>query len=165
MMSHLVADNFLLTSNCELCFSKRSDGTLNLMSTNSVPQPDGPSSKIMIQQTLMTFCGVSLTVEKMSTTSANYVQTRMLRRSAGDKSYSRTRRNCGYESENGLPRNEVTKASGVMSSRDSSTPALHVVVFRTVPAVLTRASSSLYLSARKCRNCMQRVCRASVRRT
>ena len=35
----------LLTSNWEFRFIIRSDGTLNLMSTNSVPRPDGPSCR------------------------------------------------------------------------------------------------------------------------
>ena len=44
-VAHLVEDNLLLTSNWELRFSKINlycDRTLNLMSTNSAPRPDGP---------------------------------------------------------------------------------------------------------------------------
>ena len=44
-VAHLVGDDLLLTLNWELRFSIRRlycDGTLNLMSTNSVPRPDGP---------------------------------------------------------------------------------------------------------------------------
>ena len=44
-VAYLVADNLLLTSKWESCFCIRSlycGGTLNLMSTNSVPGPDGP---------------------------------------------------------------------------------------------------------------------------
>ena len=50
-VAHLVAYNLLLTSNWELRFSKRSvycDGTLILMSTNSVPRPDGPRCRVRV---------------------------------------------------------------------------------------------------------------------
>ena len=48
-VSHLVADSLLLTLKYELDFSIRSlycGGTFNLMSTNSVPQPDGPPCNV-----------------------------------------------------------------------------------------------------------------------
>ena len=52
-VAHLVADNLLLTSNWELRVSIRSlycDRTLNSMSTNSVPQPDGPACRWISQK-------------------------------------------------------------------------------------------------------------------
>ena len=50
-LAHQVADNLLLTSNGELRFSIRSvycDGTLNLMSTNIVPRPDGQPCRVRV---------------------------------------------------------------------------------------------------------------------